>query len=265
MGKGTNIVARKNRNYLLGGSISAFSAFLISSTTVLAENNLGGSIGLFTETGSSTWTTDEYGETDWTESGYSFSGSDVSAGWSVNWTMLSGSTSSQNLNLNFTVTNTSALEQTFYLFATDLLNSPIMGSSLVGGSVSGTYTDLNGDGVMVSALESGSIYTAFIDASSFDPFDGIVVGTLLDEASGSAGNFLTGTFAGSAFGDFPTIPGQVGPEALLNYGMLLQFTVSAGDTVGLTSSMAIAAPAPGAVALLGLAGLCGRRRRRRNA
>jgi MYXO-CTERM domain-containing protein len=252
-------MALKTQLYVLGGLTSAV---LLSTNPALAQNGLGGSIGLYAETGSSTWSTEQYGETDWNEDGYHFSGSDVSAGWSVNWSMLSASSSTQSLILNFTVTNTSALEQTFYLFATDLLNSPIMGSSLVGGSVSGTYTDLNGDGVMVSAPESGSIYTAFVDATTFDPFDGMVVGTLLDGATGSAGNFLSGNFEGSSFGDFPTIPGQMGPEALLNYGMLLEFTVSAGDTVGLTSSMAIATPAPGALALLCLAGVCGRRRRR---
>lgn len=254
-------MARKTHLRVLGG---IFSAMLISTTPAVAQDGLGGSVGLYSDSGSSTWATTEIGETNWTEDGYHFSGSDISNGWSVNWSMRSSSSSisAQSLILNFTVTNTSALEQTFFLFATDLLASPMMESSLVGGSVSGTYTDLNGDGVLVSAPDAGSIYTAFVDATTVDPFDGMVVGTLLDGATGSAGNFLSGNFEGSSFGDFPTIPGQMGPEALLNYGMILEFTVSAGDTVGLTSSMAIAAPAPGALALLGLAGVCGRRRRR---
>ena len=252
-------MARKTQWRVLGG---IFSAMLISTSPAVAQDGLGGSIGLYSDSGYSTWSTGEFGETNWNEDGYHFSGSDISNGWSVNWGMLSSSSSSQSLILNFTVTNTSALEQTFFLFAADLLSSPLMVSSLVGGSVSGTYTDLNGDGVLVSAPNAGSIYTAFVDATTADPFDGMVVGTLLDGATGSAGNFLSGNFEGSSFGDFPTIPGQMGPEALLNYGMILEFTVSAGDTVGLTSSMAIAAPAPGALALLGLAGVCGRRRRR---
>ena len=252
-------MARKTHLRVLGG---IFSAILISTSSAVAQDGLGGSIGLYSDSGSSAWATTEIGETNWTEDGYHFSGSDLSNGWSVNWSMLSSSISAQSLILNFTVTNTSALEQTFFLFATDLLASPMVGSSLVGGSVSGTYTDLNGDGVLVSAPDAGSIYTAFVDATTADPFDGTVVGTLLDGATGSAGNFLSGNFEGSSFGDFPTIPGQMGPETLLNYGMILEFTVSAGDTVGLTSSMAIAAPAPGALTLLGLAGVCGRRRRR---
>ncbi len=258
-GKGTDIVARKNQTYVLGGCISAL---LMLNTNALAQSDFVGSVGLSTGTGSSSWSAGAYGQTDWNEDGYHFTGSDSSAGWNASWSMMSSSSAGQSLILNFTVTNTSAMEQTFFLFAADPLNSPIIGSSLVGGSISGTYTDLNGDGVQVSAPESGSIYTAFVDASTFDPFDGLVVDTLLDGATGSAGNFLSGNFDGTSFGDFPTIPGQMGPEALVNYGMLLEFTVSAGDTVGLTSSMAIATPAPGALALLGLAAICGRSRRR---
>jgi hypothetical protein len=261
-GKGTDIVLRKNRSYVLAGCISALLMF---NTSALAQSDSVGTLGLSTGSGFSSWSAGAYGQTDWNEDGYHFTGSDFSSDWSASWSMTSSMSSSsggQSLILNFTVTNTSAMEQTFFLFSTDPLNSPIIGSSLVGGSIAGTYTDLNGDGVEVSAPASGSIYTAFVDASTYDPFDGVVVDTLLDGATGSAGNFLSGNFEGSSFGDFPTIPGQMGPEALVNYGMLLEFTVSAGDTVGLTSSMAIATPAPGALALLGLAAISGRSRRR---
>ena len=134
--------------------------------------------------------------------------------------------------------------------------------SLVGGSVAGTYTDLNANSVSISSVDGGSIYTAFVDATEVDPFDGTVVGNLLDNASGTAGLFQSGTFGESAFGDFPILPGQSFGGADTNYGFAIEFTLSAGDTAGFTASMAIATPAPGAVALLGVSGLFGRRRRR---
>jgi hypothetical protein len=88
-----------------------------------------------------------------------------------------------------------------------------------------------------------------------------VVGSLLDGASGSASTFLSGTFGESAFGDYPILPGQEIGGASTNYGFMIEFTLSAGDSAGFTASMAIATPAPGALAIFGLGGLARRRRR----
>jgi hypothetical protein len=236
----------------------------LSMVSIAASANAqstGGSIRLSTGSESVTWTTGIDGTTNWSDAGYDFSGSDFGSGWGINWDMLANTATAQSLVANFTVTNTSAETQTFYLFVVDEVATSYGAGSLVGGSVAGTYTDLNGNGVAVSAMDGGSIYTAFVDATESDPFNGTVVGSLLDGASGSASTFLSGTFGESAFGDAPILPSEVIGGAGINYGFILEFTLSAGDTAGFTASMAIATPAPGALAIFGLGGMARRRRR----
>lgn len=221
----------------------------------------GGSIQLQTQNQTMRWETGLDGSTDWTSQGYSFTGDDFGSGWGMNWEMLANTAGAQSLIANFTVINTSSETQTFRLFITDEVATTYGAGSLVGGSIAGTYTDLNANNVAVSALDGGSIYTAFVDATESDPFNGTVVGNLLGSASGSAGLFQTGTFGESAFGDAPILPSQTIGGAGINYGFIIEFTLSAGDTAGFTASMAIATPAPGALAVFGLAGLTRRRRR----
>jgi len=95
-----------------------------------------------------------------------------------------------------------------------------------------------------------------------DPLtDGTIVGTLLDGQQGSASGFGSGNFLSESFGNVPSIPGANGPAIDSNFGVLLAFDLSAGDTAAFTTSMAIATPAPGALAMFGIAGLSRRRRR----
>ena len=65
-------MARKTQWRVLGG---IFSAMLISTSPAVAQDGLGGSIGLYSDSGYSTWSTGEFGETNWNEDGYQFSGS----------------------------------------------------------------------------------------------------------------------------------------------------------------------------------------------
>lgn len=242
--------------------VAAVAAMTMSAVAVTANaQSTGGSIRLSTGGESVTWTTGIDGSTEWSDSGYTFTGSDSGFGWGMNWDMLGSTETTQSIIANFTVINTSAETQTFYLFVTDAVATTYGAGSLAGGSIAGTYTDLNGNGVTVSALDGGSIYTAFVDATETDPFNGTVVGDLLGGASGSVGSFLTGTFGESAFGDSPTLPSEVIGGADINYGFMIEFTLSAGDSAGFTASMAIATPAPGALAIFGLGGLTRRRRR----
>lgn len=245
--------------------IRSVAAAAISSCAVASgasAQSTGGFIQLETQGQSMRWDTGVDGATEWNSDGYAFTGNDFGVGWGINWEMLASTATAQSLLANFTVMNLSSETQTFTLFLTDSVAETYGAGSLVGGSVAGTYTDLNANSVSISSVDGGSIYTAFVDATEVDPFDGTVVGNLLDNASGTAGLFQSGTFGESAFGDFPILPGQSFGGADTNYGFAIEFTLSAGDTAGFTASMAIATPAPGAVALLGVSGLFGRRRRR---
>jgi MYXO-CTERM domain-containing protein len=241
-----------------------FVAGLLSAATVIpsnamAQNGFGGSLQLFSGTGDAAWVAGEDGATEWLDDGYRFTGSDSSGGWNVNWDMLGASGMNDSITLNFTVTNLSSTTQTFFLFATQEIDA--LESTLAGGSIAGSFTDLNGDGVTVSSVAGDSIFTGFYDATAFDPFDGTVIATLLDDTTASAGSFLSGNYDAAAFGDFPVIPGQVAGSVDFNFGIGLRFDVSAGDTAAFTSSMAVGVPGPGALALMGLAGMHRRRRR----
>ena len=244
------------KNLLIAGFASVVTAITSAAT---AQDGFGGSLQLFSGTGDAAWIAGEDGAATWLDDGYQFTGSDSSSGWNVNWDMLASSGAGGSITLNFTVTNLSSTTQSFFLFATQEIDA--LESTLAGGSIAGTFTDLNGDGVTVSSTGGNSIYTGFYDATSFDPFDGTVIGTLLDDATASAGSFLSGNYDAAAFGDFPIIPGQVAGNVDFNFGIALRFDVSAGDTAAFTSSMAVAVPGPGVVALMGLAGMHRRRRR----
>ncbi|MBC02229.1 MAG: hypothetical protein CMJ34_02850 [Phycisphaerae bacterium] len=226
-----------------------------------AEELPGGSITLLTQDQAMSWQAGIDGAFDWTEDGYDFSGSDNGSGWNVQWDMMVAGNAGESIVANFTVMNTSTSAETFYLYLADPINGDYSGGSLVGGSIAGSFTDLNGNGVNVSAADQGAIYSAFVDGSPSDIFSGTTVGTLLQGAAGSASSFFTGTFSGESFGDFPTIPGGVGPTINTNFGILLGFELSAGDTAAFTASMAIATPTPGVLALFSVAGASRRRRR----
>ncbi|MCP4833672.1 MAG: hypothetical protein GY895_02815 [Phycisphaera sp.] len=236
-------------------SISVVSSF------AAAQELPGGSVGLMTQGQSLDWEAGLDGQFSWTNDGYNFTGSDSGSGWAMQWNMLaSGTASAESIVTSFTVINTGSTTETFYLHFHQAIMGDYATGSLVGGSIAGTFTDLNGNGVSVSALSGGSIYSALVDTT--DPLtDGTIVGTLLDGQQGSASGFGSGNFLSESFGNVPSIPGANGPAIDSNFGVLLAFDLSAGDTAAFTTSMAIATPAPGALAMFGIAGLSRRRRR----
>ncbi len=240
-------------------AVAAISVASIAVST--SAQNTGGSISLNAGNQSVTWTAGVDGTTEWSGSGYEFSGSDSGSGWSINWQMLANTASAQSVIGNYTIINTSSETQTFQLWVNDPVAIEYGAGSVVGGSVAGTFTDLNGNGVTVSAVDGGSIYTALVDTYGEFFGGGTVVGSLLDDATGHAGTFLSGTFDQSAFGDYPILPSQTIGGATHDFGFVIKFTLSAGDSAGFTASMAIATPAPGALAIFGLGGLARRRRR----
>ena len=234
------------------------------TNTTLAEDSPG-AVSLQFGDATYNWLVGEDGTTNYHDTGYEFTGSDFNSGWAMSWNMMaSGSALAESLVTNFVVTNTSSTTQTFTLYQSMAVSSPLS-TSLIGGSVSGAVSDFNGNGATVGAVSpSDSIYFAFVDATDVDPFDGTVVGNLLTGASATSGSFLTGTFDSEAFGDFPTLPSDPGPAINTNMGIGLEFTLSAGDSAAFTASFVASIPGPGPMALAGVAGFLHRGRRRRS-
>lgn len=160
---------------------------------------------------------------------------------------------------NLVVTNTSAVTQTFFLDVSLPINEALA-STLVGGSVTGTVTDLNGDGATVSATGANdAIYRALTDVDG--NFDGTLAGSLLIGASASAGQFQSATIGPDVFGS--PIPSQPHGAVTTNIAIRLAFTLTAGDSASFTS-LFVVIPTPGALAIAmvgGLIGVGGRRRR----
>ncbi|MFO0895742.1 MAG: hypothetical protein U0574_12400 [Phycisphaerales bacterium] len=153
------------------------------------------------------------------------------------------------VTVNYVVTNTSNSTQTFvYEQNIGALLGP---SSIMTGSVTGTVTDLNGDGAEVTTVgQVGSIYTALIDGVG-------VRGLLGPGFSFNAGQFLSSTSGSDSFTAEP------GPGVNSQIGIRFEFTLTAGDSASFTSIFTVnAVPAPGAIGLLAVAGLVGLRRRR---
>lgn len=156
---------------------------------------------------------------------------------------------------NLVVTNNSAFTETFTLTVNLPVNPTLPGGVVMGGSVTGTLTSLTDDGATLAAAQNSSIYTALIDNNP--------VQTLLsDPFSESVGAFQSGVIGPASFGD--PIPSMPGPPVLDSIGITLEFTLSAGDSASFTSIFVVeeAVPGVGAFALIGVAGLVSRRRRR---
>lgn len=155
----------------------------------------------------------------------------------------------------FTVSNDSTATREYVVDFLLPISPAIPDASYIAGSVSGTVTDSNGDGsAFLASTGGGSIYNAFID--------GAQVRTLLDGASyGVSTSFGSTSFGPASFG-YP-IGSLTGPGASTSIALQFRFSLSAGDTASFSSIFIVnPVPAPGAVALLAIAGACMRRRRR---
>lgn len=157
---------------------------------------------------------------------------------------------------NYTITNNSA-NPIAYVFTVNLPVAPSLSPpNLMGGSVSGSLTDNNGNGATLTSNAPSAVYTALINGSP--------VATLLnDPFSISAGSFLSTTIGPQQFGT--PIPGDPAPNVSVNdIGIELRFTLSPGDSAAFTSVLVVEpVPEPATAGLLGLGGLAFFRRRRR--
>ena len=158
---------------------------------------------------------------------------------------------------NLVVTNNTLVTQTYSL--TVSLPTQLLSNACIGGSISGSVTDLNGNGATLAAPgNGGSVYTALIDGAPVQQL-------LVDPFSVTTGNWLTSTVGPAAFGDNPAIPSlPYNAGVTQSIGITISFTLTAGDAAAFTSIFVVeeCIPAPAALALFGVAGLVGSRRRR---
>ena len=153
---------------------------------------------------------------------------------------------------NLNVTNTSGLTQTFVITVT-LPIVPQTPATAMSGSVGITLTNTTGSATLADA--GTAVYTALIDGGS--------VQTLKNPAYTLTCIAPFCSVTDSASFGIPTP--IVGPAALSTIAIRLQFTLSPGDSAGLTSVFNITAvPEPVTALMMGLGllglGLAGRRR-----
>ena len=130
------------------------------------------------------------------------------------------------------------------------------GGNAMSGSITTTLTDLNGNGASLTSNSAGSaIYTATIND--------VAVQTLWDSQFGfTVGQFLSGATTPAMFTNV-ALPAGIPIDG--NNGVVLRFTLSAGDAVSFayTFNTFNAVPGPGAAALLACAGRAAGNRRRK--
>jgi hypothetical protein len=155
------------------------------------------------------------------------------------------------LSMAYTLTNNSTETSDFSVLAQAAFVGP-GGVLPYEGSVSGSVGDGDGSGesATVAALPGGSLYTAVINGAD-------------DE---SALNFPTSASA-PQFETVPFGPGNVTGELntpAASIGIRNEFQLTDGDFVTFTNTLAVL-PTPGALGLLGVAGLAATRRHRNSA
>ena len=174
-------------------------------------------------------------------------------GWGIDYEAMIHTDPSIDLDFSF-VNDTGSTQ--FFSVMIVLPIDPILEQTVIGGSVSGATTDFSEDGEGgVSAPNDGAYYNAIVDGS--------VVRTLHDDLN--VGYDFAGDTALIPDEDFGLPgPSELGPAQALNHiGIRIDFFLSAGDSIASTSFFVLEPlPAPGAIALLGVAGLLGGRRRR---
>ncbi|MBC7982696.1 MAG: hypothetical protein H7Y02_02470 [Candidatus Obscuribacterales bacterium] len=157
-----------------------------------------------------------------------------------------------------TVTNLSAVARDFNI-TLGLPITPAFSSSVYGGSLNATVTDLNGNlsASLSTSATSASIYRGTIDGSPVLQLFAIGV-----SCSGSSAGC---TASGSDQDGLPG-PTLLGPAVNTSIGTLLSFNLSAGDRVVFNTNFTVMpVPLPAALPLFvsGFVGLFGLRRRRR--
>jgi hypothetical protein len=184
---------------------------------------------------------------------FNYAQTEFGPGYTVGWDINAKGFDQPFISGNLVVSNQSLVTQTFQFTVNLPLSVAVLPASLMGGSVAGGLTTPVGGGTL-APLGNTPIWEAFIDGSS--------VASLLSSGAsftkGEAGSVAIGP---EAFGQ--PIPSMPGPPIIDTMAITLSFSLTAGSQASFTSVFtAVLIPAPGAFALLGLAGFVGRGRRR---
>ena len=210
-------------------------SFMVTSSAGSATANYSG-----TQVSAHSW---NWGG-DWASNGASVSWSGIPATWTG---------TSMTLGGHFVIRNNTTSTQTFVI---DVMMPGSFADGtewLVGGSAAASMVNLN---AMIGSLTSaGPLWTA--------SFDGNAVGSLHSDVNAAVDPFFTGALASQSFGD--PIPGSPFTGGVSSAARIrLSLSLSAGMQATITSAFsAQVVPAPGALALLGIAAAGGSRRRRR--
>lgn len=195
------------------------------------------------------------------DGGYTYSGNVSLWGFQSSFDLSSNSKAASGNNAFggfFTLKNTTATVQQFIIDLT-ITNDPSTGNALAGGSVAGVL--LGGpNGGLLQGVGNGAVWQAIINGSS----GSTTIASLMNgnPFTVTTGANQAGGIAREFFGNNPQIPSlPIGPLGT-SRTVRMQFLLGAGSEVSLSTSFVVQVPAPGAVALLGVAGLAARRRRR---
>ena len=151
---------RSKSSGLSCGLIAA--AAVIIAAPALGQDVVNSGIQIRTLNDTYDWLVGEDGDTQYTKSGYAFNGISNQDNFSFSWNVTSSETDLvQSVLAGFSLTNTSSSSQTYRIYLTDLISLPTT-ESLVGGSIAGTVTDLNGDGATLSAVDGTSSILSLI-------------------------------------------------------------------------------------------------------
>ena len=147
------------------------------------------------------------------------------------------------------VTNNTAAVQTFVFSVTLPVSLTFGPPSFIKGSISGSATDNNNNGVTLATSGGISLYRALIDGS--------VVRTLHDDPFSASTPFASGT-ASIPVADFGIpIAESAGVATTTDIGITLRFTLTPGDSAAISSVFNVEPiPEPGTAILLA-AGLLG--------
>ena len=186
---------------------------------------------------------------------YSYSASTVGDGFEINWSFTvtdngaAGGFEILASTLGFS--NLSDQDSSFEIVVT-LPVTLDPGLAFYGGGIGGALSGDAGGGYLGN-LGDSALFNAYVDGEGIaslieSPFE------LTTDPFGSA------DLAAEVFGD--PIPGLEAQAAQESMSIGLNFMLGAGDSFAVTSNYVALIPAPGALALLGVAGGFGRRRRR---